>query len=85
MRQLINVIQRAAILCDQNKITEDDIILEDDKNLLNFDGTLKEFEILLLKKRLEQFDDNRTQTAKSLGVSVRWVQLKLKELGESEE
>lgn len=85
VRQLINVIQRAAILCDQNKITEDDIILEDDKNLLNFDGTLKEFEILLLKKRLEQFDDNRTQTAKSLGVSVRWVQLKLKELGESEE
>ena len=85
VRQLINVIQRAVILCDGKKITEDDIILEDDESLLNFSGTLKEFEILLLKKRLEQFDDNRTQTAKSLGVSVRWVQLKLKELDENQE
>jgi hypothetical protein len=26
------------------------------------------------------FDGHRTATAKSLGVSVRWVQLKLKEM-----
>ncbi|RPH97423.1 MAG: hypothetical protein EHM72_13600, partial [Calditrichaeota bacterium] len=35
--------------------------------------------------RLKEFDNNRTQTAKSLGVSVRWVQLKLKELGQEEQ
>jgi Nif-specific regulatory protein len=81
IRQLMNVIQRALILCDADKILSDNIILEDEKNLENFNGTLGEFEVLLLKKRLEQFNGNRTLTAKSLDVSVRWIQLKLKELG----
>jgi Nif-specific regulatory protein len=81
VRQLINVIQRALILCDSNKIFIDHIILEEEKTLENFNGTLGEFEVLLLKKRLEQFNGNRTLTAKSLDVSVRWIQLKLKELG----
>jgi Nif-specific regulatory protein len=82
IRQLINVIQRAIILCDSNKIHADHIILEDSKDLIDFKGTLGEFEVLLLKKRLEEFNGNRTLTAKSLDVSVRWIQLKLKELGE---
>ncbi|MDP2038809.1 MAG: sigma-54 dependent transcriptional regulator, partial [Ignavibacteria bacterium] len=81
IRQLMNVIQRAIILCDADKIVTDNIILEDEKSLENFNGTLGEFEVLLLKKRLEQFNGNRTLTAKSLDVSVRWIQLKLKELG----
>ncbi len=81
VRQLINVMQRALILCDSNKIYVDHIILEEEKSLENFNGTLGEFEVLLLKKRLEQFNGNRTLTAKSLDVSVRWIQLKLKELG----
>lgn len=82
IRQLINVIQRAIILCDSNKISAEHIILEDSKDLIDFKGTLSEFEVLLLKKRLEEFGGNRTTTAKSLGVSVRWIQLKLKEMGE---
>lgn len=81
IRQLINVIQRAVILCDSNKIYDEQIILEDERSLESFNGTLEEFEVLLLKKRLEQFNGNRTLTAKSLDVSVRWIQLKLKELG----
>lgn len=82
IRQLINVIQRAIILCDSDKIYAEHIILEDSQDLMNFKGTLKEFEMLLLKKRLEEFNGNRTLTAKSLDVSVRWIQLKLKEMGE---
>ncbi len=82
IRQLINVIQRAVIICDSNKIYADHIILEDSKDLIDFKGTLGEFEVLLLKKRLEEFNGNRTLTAKSLDVSVRWIQLKLKELNE---
>ena len=46
----------------------------------DFQGTLKDFELQLLKKRLKQFSGNRTNAAKSLGVSVRWVQNKIKEL-----
>jgi Nif-specific regulatory protein len=81
IRQLINVIHRALILCDGNRIGSEHLIIEDDKDLEEFNGTLKEFEINLLKKRLDQFKGNRTLAAKSLDVSVRWVQLKLKEYG----
>lgn len=82
VRQLINVVQRALILCDDSKITEAHIIIEDEDALNEFSGTLKEYEIKLLKERLKQFDGNRTLTAESMGVSVRWIQLKLKEIGE---
>src|SRR3989339_2013546 len=82
IRQLINVIQRALILCDGNKLHAEHIILEDAAVTDNFQGTLQEFEMLLLKKRLEELNGNRTLTAKSLDVSVRWIQLKLKEMGE---
>ncbi|HKI78353.1 MAG TPA: sigma 54-interacting transcriptional regulator [Ignavibacteriaceae bacterium] len=82
VRQLENVIQRALILCDSNKLEPEHIVIEDSSQAVNFNGTLKEFEKLLLKKRLKEFDGNRTSTAKSLGVSVRWVQLKLKEMDE---
>ena len=82
VRQLINIIQRALILCDGNKLLAEHIILEEATDMENFQGTLREFEMLLLKKRLEELNGNRTLTAKSLDVSVRWILLKLKELGE---
>lgn len=82
IRQLINVIQRAIILCDGNKLLSEHIILEEAAETENFQGTMQEFEMLLLKKRLNEFNGNRTLTAKSLDVSVRWIQLKLKEMGE---
>ncbi|MBU2494294.1 MAG: sigma 54-interacting transcriptional regulator [Bacteroidetes bacterium] len=82
VRQLINVIQRSLILTDSNQITDEHIILEEESDVNNFTGTLKDFELLLLKKRLKEYDGNRTQAAKSLNVSVRWIQLKLKEIDE---
>jgi len=82
VRQLENIIQRALILCDSNKIQPEHIVIEDGSDRVNFNGTLKEFEKVLLKRRLNEFEGNRTLTAKSLGVSVRWVQLKLKEMDE---
>ncbi|MGH1363139.1 MAG: sigma-54 interaction domain-containing protein [Calditrichia bacterium] len=84
VRQLENVIQRALILCDTEKLMPDQILLDDavNDNAKLFKGSLKDFERQLLLDRLEQFDGNRTLTAKSLGVSVRWVQLKLKEIGQ---
>lgn len=80
VRQLENVIQRAIILCDGNKIDPEHIILEEEEDISSFKGLLKEYELLLLKKRLKDFDGNRTKAAQSLGVSVRWIQLKLKEI-----
>lgn len=81
VRQLLNVIQRAVILCDGNVLDEQHIILEEADKAINFDGTIEDFERRLLLERLDQLKGNRTQTAESLGVSVRWVQLKLKEMG----
>jgi Nif-specific regulatory protein len=80
VRQLENVIQRALILCDSNKLLSEHIIVEEDVDDVDFSGTLTEIEKNILLKRLKEFDGNRTATAKSLGVSVRWVQLKLKKL-----
>jgi len=77
-------LQRAFILCDGDKIQAEHIMFEEEDNPASFKGGLKDFEILLLKQRLKEFNDNRTQTAKSLGVSVRWIQLKLKEIEEQE-
>ena len=84
VRQLENVLQRALILCDDDKILPEHIVLEGVSEDQSFSGTLKEIERAVLISRLKEYNDNRTRTAKSLGVSVRWVQLKLKELEESE-
>jgi Nif-specific regulatory protein len=80
VRQLENVLQRATILSESDVINADLIDLEGEHEVSDFRGTLEEYEIKLLKKRLEEFNGNRTLTAKSLDVSVRWVQLKLKEI-----
>ncbi len=82
IRQLLNVIQRGVILCDGSKLLTEHIILEEDELMNSFSGTLKEFEKQLLQKRLEEVNGNRTRAAESLGVSVRWVQMKLKEIAE---
>ncbi len=82
VRQLENVIQRALILCEGDRLLPEHIVIEEEAEELSFNGTLKEFEKMLLKKRLIEYEGNRTLAAKSLGVSVRWVQLKIKEIGE---
>lgn len=82
VRQLDNVLQRSAILCDHDVLLPEHIIIDEGEELSDFSGTLESFEKLLLQKRLKEFNGNRTRTAKSLGVSVRWIQLKLKELDE---
>jgi Nif-specific regulatory protein len=81
VRQLLNVLQRAIILSDSHIIKKRDLIFEDEKDLWKFSGTLKDFEKHLLVSRLKEYKGNRSLTAESLGVSVRWIQLKVQEFG----
>ena len=80
IRQLENVLQRSFILSDGKELLPDQILLEEDDDVQAMNGTLQQCMMRLLKKRLAEHDGNRTLTAKSLGVSVRWIQLKLKEM-----
>ncbi len=81
VRQLINIIQRAVILSGPGELKEDFIIFDEDENdELNFNGTLAEIEKQALIKRLKDFDGNKSLVAKSLGVSRKWVYLKLEDM-----
>ena len=79
VRQLNNVINRALILSNELIINKKHIKLEDEQDDDKAKMTLKELEDIILLDRLAQFDGNKTLTAKSLGVSLRWVQKKMKE------
>jgi len=80
VRQLYNVISRAVILSNDGSITKDHIALENEQGDSDTKRTLKELEKNILFKRLEEFQGNKTLTAKSLDVSVRWIQKKTKEI-----
>lgn len=85
VRQLENIVQRAVIFCNDNLILPGDIDFEDSGSLQDRfeNGNMSDFIKDLLLTRLEKNEGNRTLTAKSLGVSVRWIQKKLKELEEN--
>lgn len=84
VRQLHNVINRAIILSNNGVIKSDHISLEEGSKLTS-NKTLKELEERILLDRLTEFNGNKTRTAKSLGVSVRWIQKKMKELNSKSE
>ena len=52
---------------------------EEDRENSMSNKTLKQIEEEVILKRLHEFNGNRTRTAKSLDVSVRWIQKKIKE------
>ncbi len=80
VRQLENIIRRALILAEGEVIDADDIQL-DEMDVPKFEGTLEEFKNQLIIQRLKEFNGNKTRAAKSLGISLRTLQQKAKELG----
>jgi Nif-specific regulatory protein len=81
VRELQNVIERAVVLCRGTEIEEEDLQLQHvrEQDLLESGLTLEEFERQLVEKTLREMDGNRTRTAEKLGVSLRWLQYRLKE------
>ena len=83
VRELQNVIERAVVLSRGEELTEEDLRLQrhTEEELLQSGLTLEEFERKLVEKTLAETGGNRTRTAEKLGVSLRWLQYRLKEWG----
>ncbi len=83
VRELQNIIERGVILA-RGEITTGELPPEllDHHPATNMDaGILKHREKETIVKTLQQFKGNRRQTADALGISLRTLQYRLKELG----
>lgn len=83
VRELQNVIERAVVLSRNTELEEEDLKLQQysEEELVQSGQTLEEFERKLVEKTLAETSGNRTRTAEKLGVSLRWLQYRIKEWG----
>jgi DNA-binding NtrC family response regulator len=81
VRDLQNVVERAVVLSRSDEIRSEDIQLQSfsENELVESGLTLDAFERKLVEKTLKEMGGNRTKTAEKLGVSLRWLQYRLKE------
>ena len=84
IREFENAIQRAVLISRSELIGKDDFMIE--SNVYKGDthsGSLKNMEMDLIMKTLNDTDGNKTKAAKLLGVSVRTIRNKLNEYGKN--
>jgi transcriptional regulator with PAS, ATPase and Fis domain len=86
VRQLRNCVESMFVLADSSTLTIDDlpdtICTEQPRNVGRVEFpegfTLRDVERAVVHQTLDRYRDNRTQAAKSLGISVRTLQRRLK-------
>jgi two-component system response regulator PilR (NtrC family) len=88
VRELENILERSTTLCENNRITNDDLLLPEqpDAAVTQSDGKpledyLGEVEKQALVHALEETRWNRTAAAKKLGISFRALRYRLSKLG----
>jgi two-component system response regulator PilR (NtrC family) len=93
VRELINILQRAVTMCEDNMIEPDDLMLEqvsvnepeqvlserDEEQTL--DTYIEDVEKKMLEDALKKARYNKTRAADSLGISFRSLRYKLKKYG----
>jgi Nif-specific regulatory protein len=81
VREFQNVIERAVVLSRETQLTKDDLLFNpsDQQSLKGSAVTLEEFERQIIEATLAEMGGNKTRTAERLGVSLRWLQYRLKE------
>ena len=95
IRELENIIHRAVLLSKEEKISENDLLIENVENNFEFNTmrekklsedflncSLKDIEKKCIMHTLDKTSNNRTQAAKILGISVRTLRNKLNEYKE---
>ncbi|MBI5741666.1 MAG: sigma-54-dependent Fis family transcriptional regulator [Nitrospirae bacterium] len=84
IRELENAVHRSVLIARSDFIGADDFMIEGDAHFSNpMNGSLKEMEMDLIMKTLEETNGNKTRAAKILGVSVRTIRNKLQECGKN--
>jgi len=88
VRELSNVLERSLLLASSSVIVADDLMIEGFAEsrvpLFGPGMTVEEAEKLLITKTLEFTNQNRTQAAKLLGISIRTLRNKLNEYGKKD-
>ena len=83
IRELKSVIELAVTLAEQNEITADHIVLGRGQDLLNdlfsHEFSLREYDILIVKKFLKRYDNNIKLVAEKLNLGVATIYRMLKE------
>lgn len=84
VRELENTLERAIVLDNDGRISEDDLVINFNNNEatdIEAGVSLEHVSRQLLKKTLQSVDGNRTKAAQIMGVSLRWVHYKSKAWG----
>ncbi|OOG23592.1 sigma-54-dependent Fis family transcriptional regulator [Thioalkalivibrio denitrificans] len=83
IRELENILERAATLCEGDTVHADDLQLPEttDKGGQALDDLLEERERQAILRALEETQGNRTAAARLLGISFRQMRYRLKKLG----
>ncbi len=79
VRELQNEIERGVVLASGDMLRRDDVCTGTNVLSVDSNSTLDDCERRVVKSTLDQCGGNRKQTAQRLGVSIRWLQYKLKE------
>lgn len=87
VRELENAVERAVVLARGSVVTPEDLRLpeaapSDDGDDIEAGLTMKDVERLAVQRTLEACGGNVSETARTLGVSRRWIQYRLKEWAE---
>ena len=84
IREFENAIQRAILISRSDIIAVDDFIVEGNFSQCPASaGKIKDMELDLIKKTLEDTNGNKTKAAKMLGVSVRTIRNKINGYGKN--
>jgi len=82
---LKNVIERAVILADNGRISQEhlpiEVLFPKDNNLCNQFGTIEEIEKVHIRKMLNYTKGNKTKAAEKLGIGVPTLYRKLEQYG----